>query len=63
MKIWNVYFEFGNGIIVRRCVEAEKIVDAILAAIEHMEEAVHEPYEIIMVKLSTKKGKKEDAKN
>ena len=32
------------------------IVDAILKAIEEMETAVHDNYEIIAVKLSTKKG-------
>ena len=56
MKLWNVYFEFDRRIVVRKCVEAEKIVDAILKAIEEMEVAVHDPYEIIAVKLSTKKG-------
>lgn len=56
MKSWNVYFEFDHRIVVRKCVEAEKIVDAILKAIEEMETAVHDNYEIIAVKLSTKKG-------
>ena len=56
MKLWNVYFEFDRRIVVRKCVEAEKIVDAILKAIEEMEAAVHDNYEIIAVKLSTKKG-------
>lgn len=56
MKGWNVYFEFDGRIVIRKYVEAEKIVDAILKAIEEMEAAVHDPYQIIAVKLSTKKG-------